>query len=90
MYGLSLDGWKRYRKGVCTKGFLVVAGIVRSWGCAANPKKRVGNAVMVAWSLIGKTKANMKDFHAAVGTVNTLRNVVAPKKKDGNATTAVE
>ena len=68
----------------------MVAGIVRFLVCVASLKKRVGNAIMVAWSLIGKTKANMKDFHAAVGTVNILRNVVAQKKKDGNAITAVE
>ena len=68
----------------------MVAGIVRFLVCAASLKKRVGNAAMDAWFLIGKTKANTKDFHAAVGTVNTLRNVVVPKKKDGNAITAVE
>ena len=68
----------------------MVAGIVRFLVCVASLKKRVGNAATDVWFLIGKTKANTKDFHAAVGTVNILRNVVAQKKKDGNAITAVE
>lgn len=50
---------------------LVDVGIVKSWGCVVDLKKKVGNAIMVAWFLIGKMRENMKDFPVGVGTAST-------------------
>lgn len=50
MYGPFLDGWRKYQIDGGTKDYLMVAGIVKFWDYAADLKKKVGNAMTVAWS----------------------------------------
>ena len=90
LYGLSLDGWKKYRSAVCIRAYPVVVGIAKSWDCVADPRKKVGNAITGAWFWIGKMRENTKGFPVGVGTVSIWPSAADLKRKVGSAITGAE